>query len=144
MDSSQHILAVDVGSSSVRCSLYDGTGTLAKGTGVSFLHAFATTRDGEATQDADELCELVFAAVDGTLGRISERVVDIAGVALSTFWHSILGVGRRGRPTTLVLTWENRRDADAAGELRERLDEAATEGPGASYTRAICRRSSCG
>ena len=128
----------------MRCSLYDGTGTLAKGTGVSFLHAFATPRDGEATQDADELCELVFAAVDGTLGRISERVVDIAGVALSTFWHSILGVGRRGRPTTLVLTWENRRDADAAGELRERLDEAATEGPGASYTRAICRRSSSG
>ena len=145
MDSSQHILAVDVGSSSVRCSLYDGTGTLAKGIGVSFLHTLATTRAGEATQDADELCELVFAAVDGTLGRISERVVEIAGVALSTFWHSILGVDRRGRPTTPVYTWADRRAADAAGELRGRLDEAPSTGePGAYYTRAIGRRNSCG
>ena len=109
----------------MRCSLYDGTDKLAKESGVSFLHTFATPRDGEATQDADELCGLVFAAVDESLGRISERVVKIAGVALSTFWHSILGVARRGRPTSPVFTWADRRAVDAAGELRERLDEAA-------------------
>ncbi len=125
MDSLQHILAVDVGLSSMRCCLYDGTGTLAKESGVSSLHAFATPRDGEATQDADELCELVFAAVDETLGRTSERVVEIVGVALSTFWHSILGVARRGCPKPPVFTWAGRRAADAAGELREQLDEAA-------------------
>ncbi|HEX8258960.1 MAG TPA: FGGY family carbohydrate kinase [Rubrobacteraceae bacterium] len=125
MDSLQHILAVDVGLSSMRCCLYDGTGTLAKESGVSSLHAFATPRDGEATQDADELCELVFAAVDETLGRASERVVEIAGVALSTFWHSILGVASRGCPKPPVFTWADRRAVDAAGELRERLDEAA-------------------
>ena len=44
---------------------------------------------------------------------------------MSTFWHSVLGVDRRGRTTTPVLTWADRRAADAAGELRERLDEAA-------------------
>jgi gluconokinase len=125
MDSSKHILAVDVGSSSVRCSLYDGAGTLAKGTGVSFPHEFATTRDGGATLDADELCGLIFAAIDETLGRSGERAGGIVGVALSTFWHSVLGVDRQGRPTTPVFTWADRRAADAAGELRERLDEAA-------------------
>ncbi|MCA1717111.1 MAG: carbohydrate kinase, partial [Actinobacteria bacterium] len=87
MDSSKHILAVDVGSSSVRCSLYDGTGTLAKGTGVNFPHGFATTRDGGATLDADELCELIFAAVNETYARIQERNMSVVGVALSTFWH---------------------------------------------------------
>jgi sugar (pentulose or hexulose) kinase len=74
MDSSKHILAVDVGSSSVRCSLYDGTGTLAKGTGVSFPYRFATTRDAGTKLDADGLCELVFATVDETLGCAGERV----------------------------------------------------------------------
>ena len=125
MDSSKHILAVDVGSSSVRCSLYGGTGTLVEGTGVAFPHVFATTRDGGATLDADELCELVFKAIDETLGHAGESVGEIAGVALSTFWHSVLGVDRRGTPTTPVFTWADRRAADAAGELRERLDEAA-------------------
>ena len=109
----------------MQCSLYDGTGTLAKGTGVGFPHGFATTRDGGATLDADKLCALVFAAVDETLGCAGERVGKIAGVAVSTFWHSVLGVDRRGRPTTPVFTWADRRAADAARELRERLDEAA-------------------
>ena len=125
MDSSKHIMAVDVGSSSVRCSLYNGAGTLAKGTGVGFPHEFATTRDGEATLDADELCGLIFAAIDETLGRSGERAGGIVGVALSTFWHSVLGVDHRGYPTTPVFTWADRRAADAARELREQLNEAA-------------------
>ena len=52
-------------------------------------------------------------------------MVEIAAVALSTFWHSVLGVDRRGAPTTPVFTWADRRAADAARELRERLDETA-------------------
>jgi sugar (pentulose or hexulose) kinase len=72
MDYSKHVLAVDVGSSSVRCSLYDGTGRFVKGTGASSPHAFAITRDGEATQNADVLCGLVFEAIDETLGRAGE------------------------------------------------------------------------
>ena len=83
MDSSKHILAVDVGSSSVRCSLYDGMGTFVKGTGVSFPHTFATTWEGEATLDADELCGLAFEAIDETTGRAGEWVDEFAGVATS-------------------------------------------------------------
>src|SRR5919206_5278837 len=124
MDSSKCILAIDVGSSSVRCSLYDGAGTFVK-PGVSLPHAFITNRDGEATLDADELCELVFEAIDETLRHAGERVGEIAGVAMSTFWHSVLGVNRWGVPTTPVLTWADRRAADAARELRGGLDEAA-------------------
>jgi sugar (pentulose or hexulose) kinase len=131
--------------------LYDGTDTLAKESGVSSLHAFATPRDGEATQDADELCQLVFAAVDETLGRASERVVEIAGVALSTFWHSILGVAWRGCPKPPVFTWADRRAVDATGPWTPPGSSGSgstrppsTEGPGASYTRAVCQRNSCG
>ncbi len=51
MPFSARVLALDVGSSSVRCSLYDGTGTPAKGTSLSLPNRFATTRDDEATLD---------------------------------------------------------------------------------------------
>jgi gluconokinase len=125
VDSSRYILAVDVGSSSVRCSLYDETGVFIEGTGAGFPYAFATTREGGATLDANERCELVFEAVDETQARAGEWAGSILGVALSTFWHSVLGVDRQGRPTTPIFTWADHRAAEAAGELRERLDEAA-------------------
>jgi len=123
MDSSEHVMVIDAGSSSVRCSLYDGAGSLVKDTGASFGYGFETTRDGGATLDADALCGLVFQAIDETLARAGAR--EISMVALSTFWHGVLGVDRRGHPTTPVFTWADRRAAGAAEELRGRLDETA-------------------
>ncbi len=109
----------------MRCSLYDGSGSLVEGTSASFEHGFTYTRDGGSTLDADELCELTFEAVDEALARAGEKAESIVGVASSTFWHSVLGVDRRGRPTTPILTWADTRAADAAGELRKRMDEDA-------------------
>ncbi len=88
----------------MRCSFYNVTGAFVKGTGISSPHAFATTRDGGAMLDADEFCELVSRAIDEALGHAGVRMGKIAGVALSTFWHSVLGVDRRGHPTTPVFT----------------------------------------
>ncbi len=119
----EHIMAIDAGSSSVRCSLYDRTGNLIEGTRASFGYGFETTHDGGATLDADKLCELVFRAIGETLVRAGAR--EISGVALSTFWHGVLGVDRRDNPTTPVFTWADRRAAGAAAELRGWLDETA-------------------
>jgi len=91
-----------------------------EGTGATRKHAFTTTRDGGATLDADELCDLVFETLDETYAHIETH--SIAGVAVSTLWHSVLGVDGRGRPTMPIFSWADRRAADAAGELRERLD----------------------
>ncbi len=44
---------------------------------------------------------------------------------MSTFWHGILGVDRRGNLSTPVYTWADRRAAGVAEELRGRLDEIA-------------------
>ena len=116
-------MSIDVGSSSVRCALYDEAGGLVERTRTSFGYGFETTLEGGATLDADKLCELIFRAVDETLARAETR--EISGVGLSTFWHGILGVNRRGDPTTPVFTWADRRAAGAAEKLRERLDEIA-------------------
>ncbi|MBA4115117.1 MAG: gluconokinase, partial [Rubrobacter sp.] len=72
--------------------------------------------------DAVELRDLVFETLDETYAHIETR--GVAGVAVSAFWHSVLGVDARGCPTTPVFTWADRRAAGAAGELRERLDGA--------------------
>ena len=117
------ILSVDVGSSSVRAELYDDTGDSVEGTEVKLNYEFEYTPDGGAEKDADELLDLVVRAVDGTLSKAGGT--EISGVAMSTFWHSVLGVGRDGRPTTPILTWADRRAAECVPDLRERLDERA-------------------
>jgi gluconokinase len=117
------ILAIDVGSSSVRAELYDDTGAGVEGTEVKLDYEFDYTPDGGAAQDADELLGLVAGAVDGALSEATD--VEISGVAMSTFWHSVLGLDRDGRPTTPVLTWADRRAAECVPDLRERLDESA-------------------
>ena len=117
------VLSVDVGSSSVRAGLYDGSGDDVEGTGVQLDYEFEYTADGGASKDAGELLDLVARAVDGALSRAGDAA--ISGVAMSTFWHSVLGVDSDGRPTTPILTWADRRAADVAPDLRERLDEGA-------------------
>jgi gluconokinase len=117
------ILSVDVGSSSVRAELYDDAGEGVEGTEVKLDYEFEYTPEGGAEKDADELLDLVVRAVDGTLSEAGGAV--ILGVAMSTFWHSVLGLDRDGRPTTPILTWADRRAAECVPDLRERLDERA-------------------
>ncbi|MBA3491899.1 MAG: gluconokinase [Rubrobacteraceae bacterium] len=115
------ILSIDVGSSSVRAELYDGSGDGIDGTEVKLDYEFDYTPDGGAAKDADELLDLVVRAVDGALSRAGNT--EISGVAMSTFWHSVLGLDREGRPTTPILTWADRRAAESVPELLARLDE---------------------
>jgi gluconokinase len=117
------ILSVDVGSSSVRAELYDDAGNGVDGTEVRLDYEFEYTPEGGAVKDGDELLDLVVRAVDGTLSKAGGT--EISGVAMSTFWHSVLGLDRDGRPTTPILTWADRRAAECVPDLRERLDERA-------------------
>jgi gluconokinase len=140
------ILSVDVGSSSVRAELDDDAGVGVEGTEVKLDYEFDYTPDGGATQDADELLDLVVSAVDGALSGAGDAA--IAGVAMSTFWHSVLGLDHDGRPTTPILTWADRRAAACVPELRERLDERAGHRrtgcvPHSSYWPAKLLWSSC-
>jgi gluconokinase len=115
------VLSVDVGSSSVRAALYDDSGDGVEGTEVKLDYEFDYTQDGGAVQDADELLDLVAQAVDGSLAGAGDA--EISCVAMSTFWHSVVGLGHDGRPTTPILTWADRRAAQFVPELLERLDE---------------------
>src|SRR5919112_5215502 len=104
------ILSVDVGSSSVRAELYDEAGNGVEGTEVRLDYEFEYTPEGGAVKDGEELLDLVARAVDGALSEAGGT--EISGVAMSTFWHSVLGLDRDGRPTTPILTWADRRAAE--------------------------------
>jgi gluconokinase len=75
--------------------------------------------------DAERLVGLTAEAVDGLLVALGRRAGQVAGVALSTFWHTVLGVGAGGRARTPVYSWADTRSAAAVEALRARVDEKA-------------------
>ncbi|CAA9490354.1 MAG: Gluconokinase [uncultured Rubrobacteraceae bacterium] len=125
MSSLGNILSIDIGSSSVRCSVYDEAGAPMEDTASAHRHAFERGPDGTAILKAEDLSGLVYRTIDETLEKARRAGIDISAVATSAFWHGLLGVDARGRPTTPIFTWADRRAAGEARELRRRLDEKA-------------------
>jgi sugar (pentulose or hexulose) kinase len=81
----QLILTIDVGSSSVRASLYDRMGRYVTNTEAQLPYSFKATSGDGAEMDADELVALVARAVDGTLSIAKDKADRIAAAATSTF-----------------------------------------------------------
>lgn len=82
------------------------------------------TPDGGAELDPELLFAETPQAINGALARVRHDAT-IVGVALSTLWHSVLGVDESGAAITPLYTWADTRAGEAATQLRMRLDEAA-------------------
>ena len=73
--------------------------------------------------DADAALAVVCNVIDAALIRASRRKIDITHVAMCSFWHSLMGVDARGKPTTPVLGWADTRSGKYSAELKRRFDE---------------------
>jgi gluconokinase len=102
------VLAVDVGTSSVRAQVFGGDG-------APIDEVVRREYEGD---DADEIVRLTREAVAG-------RDRDVDAVGASCFGHSLLALDDSGRPLTPVLGWRDTRSAAAADWLSRRLDAAA-------------------
>ncbi len=108
------MLALDVGTSSVRAILHDARGEpLADGQARTRWEP-EVGRDGAAEAAAEELLDIVLDVLDRVLG---DRRQTVAAVAVSTFWHGLMGL-RGGRPCTPVWLWSDTRSWRAARRLR--------------------------
>ena len=113
------LLSIDVGTSGVRASLFDEHGAETSSLGrrrsddaVSDLGEF----------DPDTLVNEVINIIDELLA--SSSASDIQFIAISTFWHSIVGVDAAGSATTPLLSWADTRAARTAKDLRASFNEA--------------------
>ncbi len=117
------ILALDIGSSSVRVALFDAEGRMVEGMEVRREHELRTTTAGAAEAEADTLLALLWDGVDQVLYRAGRLAGAIGGVAGCTFVGNMLGVGERGEAMTPLLTYADTRSAKEAARLRAELDE---------------------
>ena len=116
------VLALDIGTSSVRASLYAEDGTPVPGGAARVPHQVQYHPDGAVETDAD----LLLARVDQAVGACMRAVPGpVAAIATSCFWHSLMGCDAALRPRTPLLIWADTRSAADARDLALRLDGEA-------------------
>jgi gluconokinase len=115
------ILALDIGTSSARASLYEDAGEPVVGGARQVEYHPRVTADGGVEHDTPHLLEAAASCIDAVLPLAR----DVAAVGISTFWHGLLGFDAGGRPATPLYMYSDTRSAHAADALGERLDEAA-------------------
>src|SRR6266571_4979532 len=123
--SGEGVLALDLGTSSVRAVVYDTGGAMLEKTLTDLPYKVRTTDAGEVSSDPDALIKLIAQSIDGALKAARKEKVAILGVGVSCYWHSLVGVDRAGRPTTELLTWADTRSAGEIRGMRSRFDERA-------------------
>jgi len=117
---SPEILALDLGTSSVKCAAYGLPDVILRGEIVRAPIVLRCAAPGEATLDPLELRDAVERAV---LAAAADTSGSFAAIGISCFWHSLMGVDRAGEPVTPVITWADARAAGEAERLREEMDQ---------------------
>jgi gluconokinase len=115
------LLGLDIGTSGVRASLFDERGHEIEGASVRTSRGLSES--DYSTMDADAAVELVTDTIDLLLAKPYVSTERVELISISCFWHSLLGIDADNRPTTPVLGWAEMRAAEAARELRTRLNE---------------------
>jgi gluconokinase len=119
------VLALDIGTSSVRGALYDEEGSEIEGTQARVTRRLSTTADGGAQLDARAALAETARTIDEVLVRSANFRARIETVAVACFWHSLVGISAEGEPVTPVFGWADMRAARQAEILQQRLDEKA-------------------
>jgi gluconokinase len=126
------VLAVDIGTSGVRASLFDEQGLEIAGATVRTQQTITEIGELEVT-DAEANFGLVTKTIDSLMDQSGQTGAQIQLIAISSFWHSLLGVDSQGSATTPVFGWADTRAAAAVKELRNRFNETAV------HVRTGCR-----
>jgi gluconokinase len=114
------VLAIDIGTSSVRSALFDGKGRVKRQSRASEKYRVRHSAERAAELDPRVLLRAARKCLSQTR-RLTKR--PITAIAGSGFWHSLLGLDHDGQPLTPIFTWADARCAEDAARLREKLDE---------------------
>jgi gluconokinase len=119
------VLALDIGTSSARALICDAAGDPILGLVAQESYAPQADSAGASTFTPQALLAATSVAIDAVLAAAGDAARTIAGVALDSFWHSLVAVDGHNQPLTPIFTWADTRPRQAAHELRATLDGAA-------------------
>lgn len=117
------IVSLDIGTSSVRTMLFDAKGKAVDGFGKQISYEIETTSDGGVEINPLLLLDISQKCLHEIRKQLKEKSVEAVAVAGSGFWHSFLGLGEDGEPTTPVMHLLDTRAQSHADWLKEKLDQ---------------------
>ena len=118
------VLALDLGTSSVRTALFDEKAKPILRSHARQVYRVRHSADHGAELDPQVLLRATEKCLRQTRGLTKNMVRAVGG---SGFWHSLLGLDRAGEPLTPIFTWADARCAEDAARLRAMLSERALQ-----------------
>ncbi len=126
----RYVLAIDIGTSSARASIFNSSGAAITPTFSQRSYSVEVDSTGRATLDPAHLTSAVSACIDDALcafARHSPQGAKIDAIGTSCFWHSLLGISGNENmgysAATPIFTWADSRSRSSATALRSRLNE---------------------
>jgi gluconokinase len=119
------VLAIDIGSSSIRGAIHDRLGRMVRGTDVQVSYAWDTAPDGSVRRSHQAFLDIVDQALDALDAAVERLHLEVGVGGISCFIHSIVGLDGEGRPMTPVLSWADTTSSGEAAALRTRFEPGA-------------------
>lgn len=119
---SPYVLAVDIGSSSVKAGLFDALARSVSGTEATIPHAQTVASDGTSEEDADQIRQATEQAIEAVLQKAGELADEIIGVGFDSMASTVVGVDSDGNAITPVYTYADTRSAEDVERLRDELN----------------------
>src|SRR5688572_7688701 len=120
------VLALDVGSSSLRAQLYNLSGQGLPDCEAKLEYEARPTPEAGVEIDPASLLSRLFEAIDMCLACAGEKAKRIRGVGMCAQVMNVLGTDDNGNPTTPIYTWSDLRGEDDARKLKQALPDQET------------------
>ena len=115
----ERILALDVGTSSVKAVVTDADGRILGST--SRPYGLRTADGGWVDQDLDEILASTRESISSLLAGLPGGAREIAAVSVTAQMFNLVAVGRDGRPLLPMLSWLDQRSEPDASALAARM-----------------------
>lgn len=110
-------IAVDIGTTSTKALAVDRHGEVLGSRSIGY--SLYTPKSDRAEQDPEEIFRAVVQAVRQLIDQLHLPPSAILCVSFSSAMHSLIAVGRDGKPLTRSITWADNRSIAYSGVLKE-------------------------
>src|SRR5690242_16745164 len=111
------VLAIDLGTSSVRTALFDAAGKMIPDSIASQRYQVTHSSAHGAELDPRRLLRATQHCLRQSRSRLT--TTKAPAIAASCFWHSLLGLDQNADPLTPIYTWADSRAEKDAAKLRQ-------------------------